>query len=94
MATPKRLIESEFVQHGPPFIFEKILFWPGVKVGHVRLLPGEATNKHLNKHHIIVPLAGSFEASTVTVGGNIARGKRTVGQASIVPGPAIFRELE
>ncbi len=85
MATPKRLIESNFAPQGPPFIFEKILIWPGVKIGHVRLFPGETTNKHLNKHHIIIPLAGSFEASMVTVGGSVAYGRRTVGQASIVP---------
>src|SRR5262249_54799499 len=85
MAIPKRLIESKFMRHGPPYIFEKTLSWLGVKVGHVRMFPGEATNKHLNKHHIIIPLAGSYEASTVTVGGNITCGRRTVGQASIVP---------
>jgi AraC family transcriptional regulator len=56
-----------------------------VKVGHGRLLPGEATNKHLNMHHIFIPLAGSYEASMVMVSGQIARSRRTVGQASIVP---------
>ena len=92
MATPKGLIESNFVQHqhGPPYIFEKILYWPGVKIGHVRLFPGEATNRHPDKHHIIIPLAGSFEASMVTVGGHIAHGKRTVGQASIVPAGQLY----
>ncbi|MGE0131048.1 MAG: helix-turn-helix domain-containing protein [Blastocatellales bacterium] len=85
MATPKRLIESNFVPAWPLSVFEKMLSWPGVRVGHVRLLPGETTNKHLDRHHIFIPLAGSFEASTVTVGGNIAQAKRTVGQAIIVP---------
>jgi AraC family transcriptional regulator len=49
------------------------------------MFPGEATNKHLNRHNIFIPLAGSYEASMTTVGGHIARSKRTVGQASIVP---------
>lgn len=85
MATPKRMIESSFVPEWPPHVFEKMLSWPGVKAGHVRLFPGVATNKQLDKHHIFIPLAGSFEASTVTVGGNIAHARRTVGQAIIVP---------
>jgi AraC family transcriptional regulator len=85
MSTPKRLIESRFARQGSPYIFAKFLSWPGVKVGHGRLLPGESTNKHLNRHHIIIPLAGSFEASMVTVGGHIAHSRRTVGQACLVP---------
>jgi AraC family transcriptional regulator len=85
MSTPKRLIESNFVQHESTYISAKFLTWPGVKVGHGRFLPGAATNKHLEKHHIFIPLAGSYEASMVTVGGHIAQSRRTVGQASIVP---------
>ncbi|MGH9754323.1 MAG: helix-turn-helix domain-containing protein [Blastocatellia bacterium] len=85
MATPKRLIESNFIQQGDPHIFERVLSWPGVKVGHVRLSPGAMLNEHLNEHHIFIPLAGSYEVSKVTVGGHINHGKRTVGQASIVP---------
>ena len=85
MSTPKRLIESRFARQDSPNIFAKFLYWPGVKVGHGRFLPGEATNKHLNRHHIFIPLAGSFEASMVTTGGDIAYSRRTVGQASIVP---------
>jgi AraC family transcriptional regulator len=49
------------------------------------MFPGEMTNKHLNGHHIVIPLAGSYEVSMVMVGGHIAHCKRTVGQASIVP---------
>jgi AraC family transcriptional regulator len=56
-----------------------------VKVGHGRLLPGEATNKQLNRHHIFIPLAGSYEGSMVMAGGDLAYSRRTVGQASIVP---------
>jgi AraC family transcriptional regulator len=85
MSTPKRLIESRFTQRGSPYIFANFLSWPGVKVGHGRLLPGEATNKHLNRHHIFIPLAGSYEASMITVSGHVAHSRRTVGQASIVP---------
>jgi len=85
VATPKRLIEEDFAPSKSPIIFEKNLSWPGVKVGHVRLLPGETTNKYLNQHHVVIPLAGSYEASMVTTGGVITRGRRTVGQASIVP---------
>jgi AraC family transcriptional regulator len=85
MATPKRSIEEDFAQSKSPIIFEKNLSWPGVKVGHIRLLPGETTNKQPNKHHIVIPLAGSYEASMVAVGGAVAHSKRTVGQASIVP---------
>jgi len=85
MATPKRLIEPNSTQHGPPYIFEKILSWPGVKIGHIRMVPGDATNEQLNKHHIYIPLAGSYEASMVTIGGRRVYSRRTVGQASIVP---------
>jgi AraC family transcriptional regulator len=85
MSTPKRLIESRIAQQGSPHIFAKFLSWPGVKIGHGRFLPGEATNKHLNRHHIFIPLAGSYEGSMVMAGGNIAYTRRTVGQASIVP---------
>ena len=85
MSTPKRLIESNFAEDGTSYIFANFLSWPGVKVGHGRLLPSETTNKHLNRHHIFIPLAGSFEASMVMVSGNINYSKRTVGQASIVP---------
>jgi AraC family transcriptional regulator len=85
MATPKRLIEANSVQHGPPYIFEKILFWPGVKVGHARLFPGEATNKYLNKHHVFIPLAGSFEASMIGLGGHVTTDRRFAGQTSIIP---------
>ncbi|HEY9436665.1 MAG TPA: AraC family transcriptional regulator [Blastocatellia bacterium] len=85
MSTPKRVIESRFAQQRSPFIFAKSLSWPGVKVGHGRMLPGEATNKQLDRHHIFIPLAGSYEASMVTVGGHVAHKTRSVGQASIVP---------
>jgi AraC family transcriptional regulator len=85
MSTPKRLIESRFAQQRSPYIFAKFLYWPGVKVGHGRMLPGEATNKHLDRHHIFIPLAGSYEASMVVVGGQIAHSRRTVGQASVIP---------
>jgi AraC family transcriptional regulator len=85
MSTPKRLIESNFRQLKPPYIFANFLSWPGVKVGHGRFLPGEASNKHLNRHHIFIPLAGSYEAAMVMLGGNVVHSRRTVGQASIVP---------
>jgi AraC family transcriptional regulator len=85
MATPKRLVESRFSKPGPPYIFEKSLTWPGVKVNHNRLLPGEISNRQPEKHHIIVPLAGWFEASIVTAGGYIAHGRRSVSHTSIVP---------
>ncbi|MGH9833344.1 MAG: helix-turn-helix domain-containing protein [Blastocatellia bacterium] len=85
MAVPKRLIESDFPRQRHPYIFEKFLSWPGVKVTHLRLFPGEMINQHPDKHHIIVPLAGSFEASMMTVGGHASHGKRTVGHTSIVP---------
>ncbi|HZF38958.1 MAG TPA: hypothetical protein VE715_09050, partial [Blastocatellia bacterium] len=85
MATPKRLIESNYARHETPYIFVRSLSWPGVKVGHLRMFPGEMGNDHLNRHHIFIPLAGSYEASMVTVGGHIARRRQTVGQASIVP---------
>jgi AraC family transcriptional regulator len=85
MSTPKRLIESSFAQHAAPDFFEKFLSWRGVRVGHARLLPGEGTNKQLNRHHIFIPLAGSFEASMVMVSGHITHARRTVGQASVVP---------
>ncbi|HKE04517.1 MAG TPA: hypothetical protein VKE91_10670, partial [Blastocatellia bacterium] len=85
MSTPKRLIESNFVRLKSPYIFARFLTWPGVKVGHGRLLPGAATNNHLDKHHIFIPLVGSYEASMVMVGGSVANSRRTVGQASIVP---------
>ncbi len=85
MAVPKRLIESNFARQRPPYIFEKLLSWPGVKITHNRLFPGEMINHHPDKHHIIVPLAGSFEASMVMVGGHTAYGKRTVGHTSVVP---------
>ncbi len=85
MAVPKRLIESNFPRPRHPYIFEKYLSWPGVKVTHLRLFPGEMINQQPDKHHIIVPLAGSFEASMMTVGGHASHGKRTVGHTSIVP---------
>ena len=85
MSTPKRLIESNYAQHDAPYVFGRILSWPGVKVGHFRMLPGEATNKYLNKHNIYIPLAGSYEASMVAAGGHVTRVTRTVGQASMVP---------
>jgi AraC family transcriptional regulator len=47
--------------------------------------PGEGTNKHLDRHHIFIPLAGSYEASMTMAGGFVAHSKGTVGQASIVP---------
>jgi AraC family transcriptional regulator len=85
MAVPKRLIESNFTQQRPPYIFEKRLSWPGVKITHNRLFPGETINHHPDKHHIIVPLAGSFEASMLTIGGYSSHRKKTVGHTSIVP---------
>lgn len=85
MATPKRLIESNYARHNAPYVFGRTLSWPGVKVGHFRMLPGEATNTYLNKHNIYIPLAGSYEASMVVAGGHIVHTRRTVGQASIVP---------
>jgi AraC family transcriptional regulator len=85
MATPKRLIESSYTQHDAQYIFGRILSWPGVKVGHFRMSPGEGTNKYLNMHNIYIPLAGSYEASMVMAGGHVAHSRRTVGQASIVP---------
>jgi AraC family transcriptional regulator len=85
MSTPKGLIESNFVKDGTSYIFANFLSWPGVKVGHGRFLPGEATNKHLNRHHIFIPLAGSFEASMAPASGGVIYSRRTVGQASIVP---------
>ncbi|HEY8462386.1 MAG TPA: AraC family transcriptional regulator [Blastocatellia bacterium] len=85
MATPKRLIESGFARQRPRYVFERSLSWPGVKVGHVRMLPGEMTNKQLNIHHIFIPLAGSYEGTMVATGGHVVHSARTVGQASIVP---------
>ncbi len=63
----------------------EILILARVKVGHGRLLPGAATNKQLDKHHVFIPLAGSYEASMAPTGGGLIYSKRTVGQASIVP---------
>jgi AraC family transcriptional regulator len=85
MSALKRLIESRFAQQRSLKIFAKSLSWPGVKVGYGRFLPGESTNKHLNKHHIFIPLSGSYEGRLVVAGGQIAYSKRTVGEASIVP---------
>ena len=85
MSTPKRLIESKFGQVGSTYIFANFLKWPGVKVGHGRLFPGAATNNQLDKHHIFIPLFGSYEASMIKASGNPASTRRTVGQASIVP---------
>jgi AraC family transcriptional regulator len=85
MGVPKRLIELNFPQQKSPYIFERVLSWPGVKVMHNRLFPGEMINRQPDRHHIIVPLAGSFEASMVMAGGSVAHGKRTVGHTSIVP---------
>jgi AraC family transcriptional regulator len=85
MATSEILIESKRARHETQFIFGRSLSLPGVKIGHVRLFPGEMTNTYLNRHNIHIPLAGSYEASKVAAGGYIVRNKRTVGQASIVP---------
>src|SRR5262245_8220573 len=85
MSTPKRWLEPGFVQNENPYIFVNFLSWPGVKIGHGRLLPGSATNKHLDKHHVFIPLAGSYEASMAPAGRGAIYSKRTVGQASIVP---------
>jgi AraC family transcriptional regulator len=79
------LIESNYAQRNTPYIFGRSLSWPGVKVGHFRLFPGEMANTQLNMHHIFIPLAGSVEASMVAPSGHIARNKQTVGQAGIVP---------
>lgn len=85
MAVPKRLIESNFAQQKPPYIFEKRLSWPGVKITHNRLFPGETINQNPDKHHIIVPIAGSFEASMLMIGGHSSHRRKTVGHTSIVP---------
>jgi AraC family transcriptional regulator len=85
MATPKRLIESNHAQRETPYVFGRSLSWPGVKVGHVRMLPGEMANTQLGIHHIYIPLDGSYEGTMVVAGGHIVRKKRTIGQASIVP---------
>ncbi|HKQ72925.1 MAG TPA: AraC family transcriptional regulator [Blastocatellia bacterium] len=85
MSTPKRWLEPNFVENESPYIFVNFLSWPGVKIGHGRLLPGAATNKHLDKHHVFIPLDGSYEASMTPTGRGAIYSKRTVGQASIVP---------
>jgi AraC family transcriptional regulator len=85
MSTPKRLIESNSAQYKTPYVFGKSLSWPGVKVMHSRMFPGEATNKYLNLHNIYIPLAGSYEGKMVVAGGHIVHNTRTVGEASIVP---------
>src|SRR5215475_6306025 len=85
MSTSKGSIETSFAEPWAPHSFAKVLSWPGVRVGHGRMPPGEAINKHLNRHHIFIPLAGSYEASMVKAGGHIAYSRRTVGEASIVP---------
>src|SRR5262245_4099037 len=85
MSKLKRAIGSSFTQHGISYVVERFLSWTGVRVGHVRRFAGEAANKQLNKHHIFMPLAGSYEASVTRAGGHMAHCKRTVGQASIVP---------
>jgi AraC family transcriptional regulator len=85
MATPKRLIESNQARRETRYVFERSLSWPGVKIGHVRMFPGEMSNTHLNRHHIYIPLAGSYEGTMIVTGGHVLHNKRTVGQASIVP---------
>jgi AraC family transcriptional regulator len=85
MSTQKRLIESRFTQQRSSNVFKNFLSWPGVTVKHGRFLPGESTNKHLNQHHIFIPLSGSYEGRMVVAGGHVAYSKRTVGEASIVP---------
>jgi AraC family transcriptional regulator len=85
MSTPKRLIESNRSRHETPYVFGRSLSWPGVKVGHVRMSPGEMSNTQMGIHHIFIPLDGSYEGTMVVAGGHIVHNKRTVGQASIVP---------
>ncbi len=85
MATPKRLIEARFAQLDRQHVFIKYLSWPGVKITHNRLLPGETVNTNLDEHQVIIPLAGAFEASMPQSSGHIAYGRRTVGHTSIVP---------
>ncbi len=85
MSTPKRLIESGFGRRETPYVFERILSWPGVRVGHFRMSPWEVTNNHLNAHHVFIPLAGSYEATMTMISGHGAHSKRTAGQASVVP---------
>src|SRR5262249_23060484 len=84
MATPKRLIESNQARRETQYVFERSLSWPGVKIGHVRMFPGEMSNTYLNRHHIYIPLAGSYEGTMIVTGGPIVLNQTTVGQDSIV----------
>lgn len=85
MAIPKRLIEAGLAQPTQHYIFEKSLFWPGVKVAHNLLHPGETVNRWQDKHHIVIPLAGSFEASMTMIGGHRSSARRTTGHTSVIP---------
>lgn len=85
MAVPKRLIEARLAQPTEHYVFERSMFWPGVKVAHNLLHPGETINRWMDKHHIIIPLTGSFEASMATIGGHISSTRRTTGHTSVIP---------
>src|SRR5262245_28097913 len=93
MATPKRSIESPHARRKTPYIFGRSLSLPGVKVGHVRMYPGEMSNNQLGIHHIYIPLDGSYEGTMVVGGGHIVHNERTVGQASIVPAGQQYRAV-
>lgn len=103
MATPKYVLDAQRLAQPLPapvsFLMQKTAVWPGVKVGHYRLLPG-ATGDHAHRtHQVFVPLAGAVTILDRGAKGQPIKRRRTVGEISVTPAGSCFsaqwkRELE
>lgn len=81
------------------FLWQKVLAWPGIKVGHYRLRPGATPDHAHQTHQVFVPLAGSVTVLNRDEHGRLLERQRTVGEISVTPAGNCFsarwtRELE
>ena len=71
--------------HQSPVLFSRKADFSGLKVNHLRVLPGELVEHTLTKHEITVTLSGSLYGSRQSAAGKMRRGKSSVGNFCLFP---------
>ena len=68
-----------------PILFKRQAEWSGVKISHLRVLPGEMPEHCLPFHEISVTLAGSLITKKQTATGKYKKNYGTVGNVCLTP---------
>lgn len=71
--------------HQSPVLFSRKADFSGLKVNHLRVLPGELAEHTLTKHEITVTLSGNLYGNRQTATGKMRSGKSSVGKFCLFP---------